>query len=231
MTEIQKKEPSENKALAFWLFLGQIPAAAVAALTFSIGVPIYFRPFYFFCVRLFHIEETSGYSLEVIRDAYQKLMDYLLFGKEFSTGALLYSEAAKEHFVDCKVLFDLDRNAFLISMAVLILLIVVRRVTGTPLFYVKNKFGMTFFSGILALVVPLVFGIYAITDFDRAFVLFHKVFFPGKTNWLFNPETDQIINILPEQFFAACGALIGIVLLIITVIMIIAGIKRQKKQS
>ena len=232
MNETNKKtaEKAFFTTKSFWLFLGEIPAAAVAALTFSIGVPIYFRPFYYFCVRLFKIEETSGYSSEVILDAYQKLMDYLLFGKEFSTGALLYSAEGKAHFEDCKVLFDLDRNAFLISMTVLIALIGIRQLTKTPAFYVKDRFGVGFFAGILAVALPAVFGIYAMTDFNRAFVLFHKVFFPGKSNWMFNPYTDQIINVLPEEFFAACGALIGIVLLILSVIMIVTGIRKGRRK-
>jgi integral membrane protein (TIGR01906 family) len=114
-------------------------------------------------------------------------------------------------------------------MAALILLIVVQRLTKTPSFYVKDRFGAGFFAGILAIALPAVFGIYAITDFNRAFVLFHKVFFPGKSNWLFDPNTDQIINILPEEFFAACGALIGVVLLILCTIMIVTGIRRNRR--
>lgn len=48
-------------------------------------------------------------------------------------------------------------------------------------------------------------------DFDKAFVVFHHLFFPGKTNWLFNPETDEIIQVLPEAFFRDCAILIGAV--------------------
>jgi integral membrane protein (TIGR01906 family) len=52
----------------------------------------------------------------------------------------------------------------------------------------------------------------AATDFDRAFVTFHHLFFPGKTNWIFDPGVDEIINILPEVFFRNCAILIVAIL-------------------
>ena len=51
-------------------------------------------------------------------------------------------------------------------------------------------------------------GALAALDFDRAFVAFHALFFPGKDNWLFDPAQDQIINILPQEFFRSCAILI-----------------------
>ena len=53
----------------------------------------------------------------------------------------------------------------------------------------------------------------AALDFDRAFVVFHAIFFPGKDNWIFDPATDQIILVMPEVFFRNCALLIGGVLL------------------
>ncbi|MBQ1385985.1 MAG: DUF1461 domain-containing protein, partial [Erysipelotrichales bacterium] len=40
------------------------------------------------------------------------------------------------------------------------------------------------------------------------FVVFHTIFFPGKTNWIFDWNDDQIIRILPEEFFRNAGILI-----------------------
>ena len=60
----------------------------------------------------------------------------------------------------------------------------------------------------------LLVGGLAALDFDRAFVVFHSLFFPGKTNWLFDPRTDEIINILPEVFFRNCAILILAVLVL-----------------
>ena len=53
----------------------------------------------------------------------------------------------------------------------------------------------------------------AALDFDRAFTVFHAVFFPGKDNWIFDPAADQIILVMPQVFFRNCAILIGGVLL------------------
>ena len=44
--------------------------------------------------------------------------------------------------------------------------------------------------------------------------VFHKIFFPGKENWMFDPFEDPVINILPAEFFASCAILIVSVILI-----------------
>ena len=54
----------------------------------------------------------------------------------------------------------------------------------------------------------MIVGGLAALDFDRAFTVFHTIFFPGKDNWLFDPMTDPVILILPEAFFRSCAILI-----------------------
>ena len=63
-------------------------------------------------------------------------------------------------------------------------------------------------------------GLLASVDFERAFVVFHALFFPGKDNWLFDPAVDQIILILPEVFFRNCALLIGGLILLWCAILI-----------
>ena len=53
----------------------------------------------------------------------------------------------------------------------------------------------------------LIGGLVAI-NFDVAFEIFHKIFFPGKDNWLFSWYKDAIIRILPQDFFMNCAILI-----------------------
>ena len=60
-----------------------------------------------------------------------------------------------------------------------------------------------------AIVLPLLLGGLISLDFDRAFTIFHSIFFPGKDNWVFNPYTDEIIRVLPQNFFMNCAILIG----------------------
>lgn len=54
----------------------------------------------------------------------------------------------------------------------------------------------------------LLAALWAVIDFTGLFTAFHHMFFPGKTNWVFDWRTDEIILILPEIFWAKTGALV-----------------------
>lgn len=206
-------------------------ASALLALTVSIAVPIYVRPFYYAEINALGICESTGYSYDTVKNAYDEVLDYLTAGGEFGTGELRWSEEGRMHFADCKVLFDLNITVMLISALAVVLVCVLSRLLQTPRVLAGGHFRPSFFGGTAALVLPSVFAVYAAADFDSAFTLFHRLFFPGKTNWVFDPRTDEIIRILPEEFFAACACLIGAALLIICAVMIITGIVRKKKYS
>ena len=177
-------------------------------ITFSIGLPIYVRPFYYMQIDALDIEEYSGADHETIVEAYDELLDYLTIpGKEFKTGDFAYSEAGKDHFVDCKNLFDLNRNAFIISFIGFVLLLVLNK---KGVFELGRPFGMNiaFFSGVFTLGGFGVIGGLVAMDFKTAFTIFHTIFFPGKDNWLFDWNKDAIIRILPQDFFMNCAILI-----------------------
>ena len=58
-------------------------AAALLIISFSIGIPIWFRPFYYWQIDVLEIEEYSGEDRETIREAYDEVLDYLTIdGKE-----------------------------------------------------------------------------------------------------------------------------------------------------
>lgn len=51
-----------------------------------------------------------------------------------------------------------------------------------------------------------------LSDFERYFTLFHEIFFDNDL-WLLNPDTDLMINLVPEQFFFDTAMTIGIIFL------------------
>ena len=75
----------------------------------------------------------------------------------------------------------------------------------------------------------LLVGALAALDFNRAFVAFHVLFFPGKDNWLFDPRTDQIINILPQEFFRNCAILILVLLITGCAVLILWDLRRGRR--
>lgn len=180
---------------------------ALVLLTGAIAVPILCRPFYYAHIGPLRLEERTGLTRDEIKTAYSEMLDYCLGAEEFSTGVLQWSESGKSHFTDVRGLFLLDLRVLAVSLALLAglgLLIWRGRIRPAPLL----GRGPAFWAGAGLGGAFLLIGGLAARDFDRAFVLFHALFFPGKDNWLFDPRADQIINILPQEFFRNCAILI-----------------------
>ena len=183
-------------------------AAALLVISFSIGIPIWFRPFYYWQIDALDIEEYSGANSEKIKEAYDEVLDYLtLPGKEFGTGSFKYSEEGKSHFEDCKVLFSLDFWVFIGSLITVVTLGVLAKLKK---FKLSKPFGfhVLLTSGVSVLSFFAIIALLVAVDFSAAFTVFHKIFFPGKDNWYFGWDTDQIIRILPSTFFLNCAIVI-----------------------
>lgn len=205
--------------------------AVILIITFSIGLPIYIRPFYYAQIDSLNIEKYSGFDRETIIEAYDDVLDYLTIpGRDFGTGSLEYSENGKSHFVDCKGLFDLNIIAFLISLVGVVSLVILNK---KGIFDLWRPFGMNilFSSGVYTLAGFAVIGGLAAIDFDNAFTVFHKIFFPGKENWLFDWYKDEIIRILPQDFFMNCAILILASVITLCLGCILFGVIEKAKRS
>lgn len=188
-------------------------AIGLTLLAGAIAAPILCRPFYYAHIDPLGLEAQTGLTQEDIRTAYDEMLDYCLGGKEFSTGVLRWSDSGKDHFTDVRALFLLDLRVLAAGAAALLLLLLAGRLCRRAPARLLGR-GPCFWAGAGLGGAFLIVGVLAALDFDRAFVLFHSIFFPGKTNWLFDPSSDQIITILPEQFFMNCAILIlGILIL------------------
>ena len=206
-------------------------AIVVLTITFSIGLPIYVRPFYYAHIPSIQKEfkEEINVTLEwdYIQDAYDEVLDFLVLSdREFGTGELPYSEEGKGHFEDCKILFDLNKYGFIASFAVAVLLFIADKLRiiklakpcGLPL---------SFWAGIGTLVLFASLGVIVAQDFGTAFEIFHRIFFPGKDNWMFDPSADPIILFMPQRFFRNCAILICASILTLSIVNIVRGIKKK----
>lgn len=185
---------------------------AVILFTAAIAVPILCRPFYYAHIEPLRLCEQTGLTRAEVKTAFDEMLDFCLGGKEFSTGVLRWSEEGKSHFEDVRVLFLMDLRALAGAVILLAVLLLAARLTGRRPARLLGR-GPTFWAGAGLAAVGAVIGALAAMDFDRAFTVFHALFFPGKNNWLFDPGKDQIINILPQAFFMHCAMLILAVLL------------------
>lgn len=87
-------------------------------------------------------------------------------------------------------------------------------------------------SGLFLLVMA---GLAAIisTDFDKYFIIFHKIFFHNNL-WMLDPNTDLLINIVPEPFFMDTALRVAVTFGIFTILLLLAcgifmGLTRRKK--
>lgn len=205
-------------------------ATALVLLTFSIAVPILCRPFYYAHIGPLALCQRTGLTEEEIKTAYNEMLDYCLGAEEFSTGVLRWSESGKSHFTDVRVLFLLDLRLLGISAALLAALLLAARLAGRRPAPLLGR-GPRFWAGAGLGGAFLLIGGWAALDFDRAFVVFHTLFFPGKDNWLFDPNTDQIITILPQEFFRNCAILILAILIAGCLILILSDLAASLNRS
>ncbi len=180
---------------------------AVFSLSAGLAVPMLWRGWYYLQIDALALPARTGWSPAVIREAFDQVMDFLLFDAPFGTGELAWSTDGMAHFADCKFLFRLDFVIFAITGA--LMLGVLFALVFFPDFRKKFAFSPPLFTFFLTLLLLAVFGSWAFVDFDGLFTAFHALCFPGKTNWLFDYRTDQIILILPEEFWACTAGLVA----------------------
>ncbi len=190
-------------------------------ITFSISIPVLFRPFYYLHIETLDLVNKTGYDYQTIKTAYDEMMNFCLgLTNTFSTGDLKYSVDGMNHFIDVKHLFILDLSLLVFSASNIII---------TPKIFKKkniipyrfNNHNNSYYAAAILLAIFLTIVLFSLSDFSRTFVIFHLIFFPGKTNWLFDYRYDEIILILPETYFKNCAILIVSVLIIICLYLII----------
>lgn len=174
----------------------QCLVAYLGILSFSILVTIYLTWFlYPLEVSWLHLIDQVIISKDELLKNYGILLNYLTnpFVHELKMPDFSSSTSGLKHFADVKHLFHLVQIIFLVTIYPTIRFI---RQKGHSLYLVFYR---------LAIVLPLVIGVFALfIGFDAFFTIFHQLLFVGDSSWLFNPATDPIIWVLPEDFFMHC---------------------------
>ncbi|PRR83874.1 TIGR01906 family membrane protein [Clostridium vincentii] len=178
----------------------------------AVKLTLMFKPLYYFDIDYLNIEEDSKFGRDEIIKNYDYVIDYLLSPKEdeFKLPSIPYTEYGAIHFKDVKGLFT----------AINYLLVITGIFSAIGVFFnVKNRrLGFLKGSSSMLIILPVVLFIIFIIDFDSAFTAFHKIFF-SNDYWIFNPRVDQIINILPQEFFYHCAVLILILIMLMSIIL------------
>ncbi|HBG1027284.1 TPA: TIGR01906 family membrane protein, partial [Clostridioides difficile] len=182
----------------------------VGVINFTVG----FKQLYYFDIDYLNISELSGLSKDDIKLNYDYLIDYNLNKNvsEFKLPTLKSSPQGKIHFEEVRNIFqNINKLAKLLLVVSLVGIIL----------SVKNKnIKILKTTSITLIIMPLLLTVPILLNFEKSFIIFHKLLFRNDY-WIFNPDLDPVINMLPEEFFFHSGMMILILILLVSILLFV----------
>lgn len=161
------------------------------------------------------VAALTGYSsVELDQVAASILGDLVLWRGDFHasinagpmSGAVL-SDAERAHMFDVRRVFTV--LWVLVLAGVVTLALAFRRARGAE---ARASVMRAIRNGARWLAVVIaVAGVFAIFAFDAAFEVFHRLFFSAGT-YTFDPATDKLVQLFPEQFWSETAIVVGAVI-------------------
>lgn len=166
----------------------------LALISLMVAITINFRPLYVFDIEYLNILDWVDLTKEALLKNFDQLMAFLNnpFINTVNLPDFPMSKAGLGHFIDVKKLFLLDYGILILTIVPAVFYLR-HLLKNQRLFKLVKPFQ-------IAMGVPVVLGLLMAIGFDTFFVKFHELFF-ANDDWLFDPVTDPIINVLPEEFF------------------------------
>ena len=164
----------------------------------AVSITVWFRPLYYADISLLDIPEKSGYSEEICRENYNALIDYNVIGgpSELEFPDMEMSEHGRIHFEEVKRIFIFMQIEALAGIAVL-----------AAVYFRRKQKGWMHLTGFVTAAIAATVLMAIVIDWEWAFETMHSLLFDNDY-WLFNPKTDPVIKILPDEFFMHCGIMI-----------------------
>lgn len=134
-----------------------------------------------------------------VNQDFNNLMNYLNnpIQRALNFDYLYLSNRGINHFKDVKFLFQLNYSLLAFTSGILFYL------KWKSYILPKEVIGVTKFIKWSLISICLT----ALLFFQKSFVIFHRLFF-SNNDWIFDEQTDPIINFLPQTFFLFCFLLI-----------------------
>ncbi|MDD3395550.1 MAG: TIGR01906 family membrane protein [Anaerotignum sp.] len=152
----------------------------------------------------YEVTDAIGIEMDDLLTVTHEMMDYLkgdradlvIYTKLQNTESEFFNTKEKRHMADVQKLFieakQLRLGAIIFTVLSIGILLYFKK--GYCLFY-GIQWGIAVFLAFTGLLVALM-----VHNFNRYFTLFHHLFF-NNDDWILNPKTDLLINIVPEGFF------------------------------
>lgn len=131
---------------------------------------------------------------------------------EMATGSVL-SGAEQAHMRDVRGVFA--GFWLLVAAGLIVLALAFRRAHGTE---ARAAVWRSVARGARALAIVIaVVGAFAVLAFEAAFEVFHRLFF-SRGNYTFDPATDRLVQLFPQQFWSEVAIAVGVVVLGVSII-------------
>lgn len=204
-------------------------------LTTSIHIKSFDINYYMNSFKENNIETVTNMDEENLRHVAKDLIKYLKDDRaKLDTTAVIkgdlkpvYGEREILHMIDVKALFKLSQWIKVISAIVAIgtLLILFKMKALNPFYLGKTLMITVGINLSLLLILVLLMQ----SDFTQYFTYFHEIFFTNDL-WLLDPETEVLIQMLPEIFFIKAAIGIGLYYGTSLLLMMIIGFLLYKRK-
>lgn len=168
----------------------------ITGLTLSIFLVIITSPVIFsLLIKPLELSKMSEVSNSEIMNNFLIILNYLVnpLIRNLNLPNFIQSPEGLNHFYDVKKLFFINNLALIIGLV--ISLILIKKINNKKRWLTLRQ-SIHLFS-----FLPLILaGLLVFFDFNKIFIIFHKILFHN-SNWIFNPDKDPVINIMPEDFF------------------------------
>ena len=187
-------------------------SVAIFIISGSIILGLKYKSLYYYDVENLNISAVSGFSEDEIKLNYDYLIDYNLSSNvdEFHLPTIEYSKEGKIHFQEVRNIFQIIEKMFYMSGVISMLGIILS---------IKNK-NIKFLntSSIITILLPIITAIPLMINFNYFFIKFHETVF-SNDYWIFDPNIDPVINILPQDVFFHIGILILATIFIMSILL------------
>lgn len=223
----------KRKAVYHGMGLAAAFCVVLIVLITSVEAVVYFNPGYFEKeYTKYGVLERVHMEMDDLLHVTDEMMDYLKGEREDLVVETIvdgeerefFNEKEKRHMVDVQQLFlgamRLRMEAAVIA-AVFIGILCLKK-QGVVMLRMM-QWGIGLFLGGMAGLALLIS-----TDFTKYFTYFHLIFFDND-DWILNPRTDLLINIVPEGFFRDTAYAIAFLFLGVCLLLFLAAAALRKR--
>lgn len=212
-----------SKHILLHLFIGLLLTMFI--ISCAVTAALQMKPIYHSDIDRYELTKVSGLTASELKQDYDELVNYnSIWGDDkLELPHFKLSDSAAKHFAEARDIFlFFGWGIIVFGMAALAM------IRLSP----RKQYGNTYLlvTSCLSIALPCILGIFAMTSWDKLFVLFHKISF-GNDLWIFDPKTDPIINVLPEQFFLHEALAIFAFMIAGGIICLIAYIKSKSTKE